>query len=126
MISATGFDAVSASRITAVAPPSATAASVPVAVTTVAGTATGPRFTYGDATPSTGGTQGARCVVPNLKGKNLKAAKKALTKARCKLGKVTNLSRATAKTGKVSKQGSKPGAKLPAGAKVTLTLKPRR
>jgi hypothetical protein len=117
----------SETQITAVAPASATGVAVPVTVTTVAGTATGPSYTYvappiivKKAPPV------KHCVVPNLKGKNLQAAKKSLAKGKCKLGKVTKLSGATPKTGKVAKQGSKAGAKLAAGAKVAVTLKPAK
>jgi IPT/TIG domain/PASTA domain len=112
----------SETQITAVTPASATAAAVPVAVTTVAGTATGPSYTYVAPAPIL--KKAPKCVVPNLKGKNLKAAKKALVKGQCKIGKVTKLAGATPKTGKIAKQGSKAGAKLAAGAKVAVTLKP--
>jgi IPT/TIG domain/PASTA domain len=125
-IPATRFNAVSASRITAVPPPSPKAATVPITVTTAAGKGTGPGFTYlapGEAPPK-GSPSTARCVVPNLKGKKLAAAKKVLVKARCELGKVTKLGGATTRTGKVAKQSPKPGAKLAAGAKVNTTLKP--
>jgi hypothetical protein len=43
---------------------------------------------------------------------------------KCKLGTVKKLAGATAKAGKVSKQGTKAGAKLAVGTKVKLTLKP--
>ncbi len=66
----------------------------------------------------------AHCVVPNLSGKKLKAAKKKLSKAGCKLGKVTKKNGATPKTGKVRKQSPKAGKALAPGSKVTVTLKP--
>jgi beta-lactam-binding protein with PASTA domain len=62
------------------------------------------------------------CTVPKLKGKKLKAAKKALAKADCKLGKVKKLKGATTKTGKVKKQSPKPGTILAPGAKVRVKL----
>ncbi len=115
----------SETQITAVAPASGTAATVPVSVTTVAGTATGPGYTYVAPTPILKKTVPVQhCVVPNLKGKKLKAAKAALEKAKCKLGTVKKLAGATSKSGKVSRQGSKAGAKLSVGAKVAVTLKP--
>ncbi len=64
------------------------------------------------------------CVVPNLKGKKLPAARAALKKGDCKAGKVTKLKGATPKTGKVAAQSRKAGTKTAAGAKVNLTLKP--
>jgi hypothetical protein len=98
-------------QITATAPPSKTLSTVPVTVTTVAGTATSPQtFAY------------KGCAVPQLKGKKLKAAKKKLSKANCKLGKVTKRNGATAKTGKVTKQSPKPGKVLAPGSKVKVTL----
>jgi beta-lactam-binding protein with PASTA domain len=63
-------------------------------------------------------------VVPALAGKKLKAAKKKLASANCKLGKVTKKNGATARTGKVRRQAPKPGAKLPSGSKVAVVLKP--
>ena len=66
----------------------------------------------------------AHCVVPSLSGKKLKAAKKKLKKADCKLGKVTKKDGATGKTGKVKKQSPKAGKSLTAGSKVAVTLKP--
>jgi hypothetical protein len=114
----------SQSQITVTAPATSTVGAVPVTVKTVAGrVSAGEQFTYDVATAPVPKLQ---CVVPKLTGKTLTAAKKALTKAHCKLGKVEKLGGATAKSGKVSKQGSKAGAKLAAGSKVTVTLKPTK
>ena len=66
----------------------------------------------------------AHCVVPSLSGKKLKAVRKALRRANCKLGTVTKKNGATGKTGRVRRQSPKPGRTMPAGAKVTITLKP--
>lgn len=123
---AASITADSETQITAVAPANASATTVPVSVTTVAGTATGPSFTYvaPPAPPVVIATPVAHCVVPNLVGKKLKAAKKALANAKCALGAVTKLDGATAKSGKVAKQGSKAKAQLAVGAKVAVTLKP--
>ena len=110
-VPATGFTVNSEGQITAVAPPSATLAAVPVVVTTIAGTATSAQpFTY------------EGCKVPQLNGKKLKAAKKKLRKANCKLGKLKKLHDATAKTGKVSKQNPEPGKLLAPGTKVKVVL----
>ncbi len=59
------------------------------------------------------------CVVPKLKGKKLKVAKKALLKADCQLGKVKVHK---SKSAKVKKQSAKPVAMLPLGAKVNVKL----
>jgi hypothetical protein len=125
----------SESQITAVAPANASAASVSVTVTTIAGKATASQqFGYVAPPPPPVVVTPAptkakpkpleQCVVPNLKGKKLPAAKAALTRADCKAGKVTKLKGATPKTGKVAAQSRKPGAKSTAGTKVNLTLKP--
>jgi beta-lactam-binding protein with PASTA domain len=63
-----------------------------------------------------------KCVVPKLAKKSLPAAKKALTKGRCKLGKVTKAFSPKVKKGLVLKQGKRPGTKLANGAKVPVTL----
>lgn len=62
------------------------------------------------------------CVVPNLIGKSLKGAKKALARANCRLGKVREPNGLTAKTDHVVKQAPKPGRTLAQGAKVSIKL----
>jgi PASTA domain/IPT/TIG domain len=110
-VPAAGVTVNSEGQITATAPPSKTLSKVKVSVTTVAGTATSAQlFAY------------KGCKVPQLKGKKLKAAKKKLRKAGCKLGKAKKLHGATAKTGKVVKQNPKPGKILAPGTKVKVTL----
>ena len=56
------------------------------------------------------------CVVPTLKGRKLKADKKKLRNAGCKLGKVTGHGK------KVRKQSVKPGTELPPGSRVNVKL----
>jgi hypothetical protein len=98
-------------QITATAP-AGVVGSVPVSVTTAAGTATSSQ-TFAYVAP---------CTVPKLKGKKLKAAKKILTKAQCKLGHVGKKKGVTAKTGKVVKQSSKVGTVRAPGSKVSVKL----
>jgi hypothetical protein len=62
---------------------------------------------------------GPACVVPNLKGKTLNAAKTALKAAHCGLGKVTPKGQTT---GTVKTQNPGAGKVLPAGSKVKVTL----
>jgi beta-lactam-binding protein with PASTA domain len=57
------------------------------------------------------------CVVPNLKGKTLKAAKTALKAANCTLGSVQG-----PRTGKVKSQKPAAGKTLKPGAKVNIKL----
>jgi PASTA domain/IPT/TIG domain len=109
------------SAVVATSPPRAVAGSVPITVTTLAGSSTSSQaFTY-QASPSAPGT-GTHCVVPNLAGKKLSTAKSRLKAAACKLGKVTKKKGATTKTGKVVKQSPKAAKVLAAGTKVKVTL----
>jgi hypothetical protein len=112
-VPATSFKAESETKITAVAPPSATVGPVDVTTTTIAGasaTTRDDRFFY------------EGCVVPKLKGKKLKSAKRMLGRADCKVGKVTRRKAKPSKAGKVLKQGAKPGKVLASGSKVNLTV----
>lgn len=133
---ATRFTVDSESQITAVAPAGA-AGAVRLSVTTVAGTATSAQsFTFvppaasssppPSSSPATKLTSPppVRCHVPKLKGRKLKASKKALRKAHCKLGKVRKRRGAQARTGRVVKQSRNPRTVLPARSKVTVTLRP--
>lgn len=109
-VPATGFTVESDTQITAIAPRSTAVGAVDVTVTTLAGTSPtvkDDRYFY------------EGCVVPRLKGKRLKPAKKALGRADCKLGKVK---RAEGKPGKVIKQSPKPGKVLKSNSKVNVTV----
>jgi hypothetical protein len=61
--------------------------------------------------------RGARRLASSRSRCTLKAAKKALKKAHCRLGKVKG-----AKTGRAKHQSRKRGTVLPAGTKVKITL----
>jgi beta-lactam-binding protein with PASTA domain len=63
----------------------------------------------------------AACIVPKLKGKSVKAAKRALTKAHCRAGKITKKF-SKAKKGRVISQKPKPGKHLAAGTKVSFAV----
>lgn len=121
---ATSFAINSESQIIAVAPPGT--GSVPVTVTTVAGSTTAPQtFTYAAAVPGAPGSPAAsRCTVPKLKGKTLKSAKKRIRAADCRVGELTKKKGATAKNGEVVHQVPKPGATVAADTKVKVTLAP--
>lgn len=110
-VPASSFTVNSESQLTAVAPASKTLATVPVTVTNIVGKGT---------SASTFAYEG--CKVPALASKKLKAAKKKLKKADCKIGKVKKLGDATAKTGEVVKQNPKPGKILAPGSKVNVKL----
>jgi hypothetical protein len=115
-IPASTFTVESDNNVTAVAPPSKTPGDVDISVTTAAGTTpavTADKFTY------------VACVVPKLKGKRLKAAKKTLRKADCKLGKVKHKRGKKARKGKKAKvigQSAKPGKVFPPGKKVNVKV----
>jgi hypothetical protein len=65
---------------------------------------------------------GSPCVVPNVKGKTLKAAKRALKAHNCSLGKVKHSFAAEVRNGRVISQKPKPHKRLPHGAKVNLVV----
>ena len=116
---ASSFSVNSDGQITAVAPPHSTG-TVDISVTTPAGTTApgaGDQFTY--RVPAI-----SHCVVPKLKHKTLKQAKKALKKAHCKLGKVKKKHRKPGNHHKrrVIRQKPKIGKILAAGAKVSIKL----
>lgn len=62
------------------------------------------------------------CLVPRLKGRSLKAAKKLLKDAKCLIGNVRKLKGITDKAGKVVKQSPKPGTILAPWTTVKVTL----
>jgi hypothetical protein len=113
---AQSFTVNSESQITAVAPRVTAPSSVPVSVTTPAGTATSSQpFTYR-----------FQCVVPKVKGLKLKAAKRKIRKAHCKPGVVVipvgPKSNAATRKLKVKRTKPKAGAVRPAGTKVRIIL----
>lgn len=111
---APSFEANSETQITAIAPPGPVA-SVPITVTTAAGSAVSAQtFAY------------KGCRVPRLAGSKLKAVRKRVRKADCTVGKVKKLDDATAKTGKVVRQNPKPGKLLAPGTKVNVILDAER
>ena len=63
-----------------------------------------------------------QCVVPKLKGKTLKAAKRALRTHFCSLGKVKHAFSNRVRKGRVISQKPKPGRHLDHGAKVGLIV----
>jgi len=62
------------------------------------------------------------CVVPNLKGKTLAAAKKTIRTHHCGVGKITKVKSAPKNKGRVISQDPKPGKHLKNGARVALKL----
>jgi hypothetical protein len=73
-----------------------------------------------------GSPAGVRCVVPKLKDRTLISAKTLLSRARCRLGKVTLKHSPRSRRGKVIAQQPKAGVLLPVGSRVALTLGDQR
>src|SRR4051794_14700615 len=89
-----------------------------------------------DTTPPTAPTNGTpvvtkplapapkkHCIVPRLRGKSLRAARRALAKAHCSLGRVTKKRvRRRIRKGHVVAQSRAPGTVRPSGTRVSLVL----
>jgi|GEM_PF-3496706 len=69
---------------------------------------------------SGGGTE--KCVVPNVKGRPLASAEKAIVKAHCAVGKVKKARSSHFKKGRVVSQSAGAGKSLPGGTKVSLVV----
>ena len=94
-------------------------------LTLVRAAATGGGAALGTSAPAAAPTPAASdavlCVVPRLKGRRLKAARKALRRAHCRLGKVSRR-KAPRRAGRVLKQSRRPGRELPEGTRVALRV----
>ncbi len=118
-VSSPSFSVESGSQVSAVVPAAAKPGPVPVAVTTIAGTATAAqRLEY------------QACVVPALKGKAPGAAQKAIAAAGCGLGKVVHKAAPKPQHGKKKRpkpkvvgQSKPSGAVLAPGTKVGMTVR---
>jgi uncharacterized repeat protein (TIGR01451 family) len=73
-------------------------------------------------TAATTKTTTTKCVVPKIKGKTLAAARKAIGRGHCAVGKVRLAYSAKVKRGRVVSQKPAPGTRLRKGAKVNLTV----
>lgn len=71
-------------------------------------------------------TAAEHCVVPSLKGDSLNKARHVLSKAHCKLGKVTMPHGSSGGSLVVTRQRTAAGRKLPAGTRVGVTMGPKR
>jgi hypothetical protein len=63
-----------------------------------------------------------KCIVPNVKGKTLAAAKSSIKSHHCSVGKITKVSSSPKNKGHVVSQSPKPGKRLAKGAKVALKV----
>lgn len=64
----------------------------------------------------------ATCVVPKLRGKTLAKAKRLLSKAHCRLGRVARAASNNVKPGRVVRTRFRVGSRHPAGARVRVTV----
>jgi beta-lactam-binding protein with PASTA domain len=71
---------------------------------------------------SASGQGSATCLVPNLIGLRLRAAKHRLVVADCRIGRVKKVAGASAVNGEVIAQGRKPGKILPPRTRVSVVL----
>jgi subtilisin family serine protease len=62
-----------------------------------------------------------QCIVPRLKGKTLVAAKRALVRARCAIGRISRR-RSPVRKGRVIAQSPRAGSRRPRGARVSVTI----
>jgi hypothetical protein len=76
----------------------------------------GPRGAGSPHSPASG------CVVPKLKGKRLKAAKRAARQASCRPGRIVRRASAKTQSGRVIAQKPAAGTRLQAGAKVKIVV----
>lgn len=76
----------------------------------------------GPAAPARAAKTAEGCFVPRLKGGSLKASKRRLREANCRIGTVRKRRDATGATGEVVKQSPRPGMELASGTSVDVTL----
>jgi hypothetical protein len=109
--SAQSFSVNSPSQINAVSPPSESLAKVPITVVTPGGSTTSSgEFTY------------RGCVVPDIRHRQLRVARKLIKVHRCSMGHIRKRGPAKSKLARVVSQRPPPGAVVAPGAKVSLTL----
>ena len=63
-----------------------------------------------------------RCVVPKVRGKTLRAARTAIVRGRCRMGRVQRRFSSSVKTGRVIAQRPRAGSRLAANARVHLVV----
>jgi hypothetical protein len=100
----------------------ASAASAAPATTPARPTSKPPAAPIAVPPPGTGARAGA-CVVPRLKGRTLRAARRALRRAGCALGRVRRTARGRVRRGRVAAQSPRAGRKLREGARVRITVR---
>jgi hypothetical protein len=97
-----------------------TQAGRPTISATVSGTRQDPSQANNSTSQQT--TVQAPCVVPNVEGKLLRAAKQAIARSHCTIGKITRKYSKKIRKGRVVSQAPAPGARLPNGDPVSLVV----
>lgn len=80
------------------------------------------RATFDAKASSPGKGPSPQCVVPKVKGKKLRAAKRTIKKAHCSVGRIRKAYSTRVPKGRVIWQKPRPGTKRHAGSKVRLTV----
>jgi hypothetical protein len=96
--------------------------SCPSASLCVAGDSYQELWTGTTGSGSHGGTHRAACHVPKVIGKKLAEARRSITRAHCKVGKVKRKHSSRRNKGRVISQSPRGGANRPGGTKVNLVL----
>lgn len=123
-VSAASFNVESEQSLEAIAPPISSPQLVHASVTTIAGS--GPPtfhdfFEYLPSPTPLGIT--SQCVVPEVLGRRLRAAKRRARRADCAIGSIQKLNGATARSGRIIRQRPKPGKTRQAGTTIAVTLR---
>jgi hypothetical protein len=95
-----------------------------IRVVVTASNADGPRSAVSDPSSVVASPrqQPRRCVVPNVRGKQLAAARKAITKARCRVGRIQRKFSSRVRAGRVISQTPRPRARLASRSRVHLVV----
>jgi hypothetical protein len=94
---------------------------VVVTMTSTGGSASAAGYSAGEITLPERAVRQRRCVVPRLVGKSLKAGRKSLARARCRLGAVRRMV-SRRRAGVIVAQRPKAGTRLRAGGRVNVVL----
>jgi hypothetical protein len=123
-VPATSFSVESDGSLEATAPPVSSPQFVDVSVRTNAGTSEPTFHDFFEYIPSpTAPSPSPVCLVPEVLGKKLAAARKHARRADCAIGHVRKLRMTTVRTGRVVMQNPKAGRTVPEGTRIAVTLR---
>jgi PASTA domain len=75
-----------------------------------------------DPTPLVRSARARRCIVPNVRGRTMRAARAAIRRGRCRVGRIRRTFSNRARAGRVLAQTPRAGARRAAGARVHLVV----